>query len=275
MSDLLANPAVQSGAIPFVAALIVAALLSRIGPAWAGLCAVAGFAAGVYLTIGFNFDPLTSTRKIILLTLCGAAVGLLLDFLQPLKKAVTLLFFVLGAAAALWVTWTAVARMAMPAALFTGGGLALYAGWVALCFARLPEQSWRIGSAGLTLGLGIGLTSLIGASAFYGQLGSSVAAVSGALLLWRLIANQPQRGSYSFALTVAMPLGLIGAGAAVYAKLPWPALILLALVPVSALIPLPERWNLWLRTVVLTLIGLVPAVLAMLYVWRTAGPVPL
>ena len=65
MQEMLANPAVQGGLAPFIAALIVAALLApfRLG----GLAVVTAFATAVYFIAGFDFAPLTATRKIILL----------------------------------------------------------------------------------------------------------------------------------------------------------------------------------------------------------------
>src|SRR5438477_13045886 len=65
MQEMLANPAVQGGLAPFIAALTVTALLApfRLG----GLAVVAAFATAVYFIAGFTFEPLTATRKIILL----------------------------------------------------------------------------------------------------------------------------------------------------------------------------------------------------------------
>src|SRR5207245_11083394 len=78
MQEMLANPAVQGGLAPFVAALIVAALLApfRLG----GLAVVAAFATAVYFIAGFTFAPLTATRKIILLGLAAPLAGIVIDF---------------------------------------------------------------------------------------------------------------------------------------------------------------------------------------------------
>src|SRR3989442_14389500 len=78
MQEMLANPAVQGGLAPFVAALIVAALLApfRLG----GLAVVAAFATAVYFIAGFTFAPLTATRKIILLGLAAPLAGIGIDF---------------------------------------------------------------------------------------------------------------------------------------------------------------------------------------------------
>src|SRR5204863_197146 len=76
--EMLANPAVQGGLAPFIAALVVAALLAplRLG----GLAVVAAFATAVYFIAGFTFEPLTATRKIILLGLAAPLAGIVIDF---------------------------------------------------------------------------------------------------------------------------------------------------------------------------------------------------
>src|SRR3989442_13179300 len=81
MQEMLANPLVQGGLAPFVAALIVAALLApfRLG----GLAVVAAFATAVYFIAGFTFAPLTATRKIILLGLAAPLAGIAIGFAFP------------------------------------------------------------------------------------------------------------------------------------------------------------------------------------------------
>lgn len=79
MKDLLDNPLVQAGAAPFVAAFVVAFLFGRIR--LGGLAVIAAFASAVALIAGFSFAPLTATRKIVLLTLGAAPVGVLADLL--------------------------------------------------------------------------------------------------------------------------------------------------------------------------------------------------
>src|SRR2546430_14887003 len=78
MQEMLANPAVQGGLAPFIAALTVTALLApfRLG----GLAVVAAFATAVYFIAGFTFEPLTATRKIILLGFAAPLAGLLHRF---------------------------------------------------------------------------------------------------------------------------------------------------------------------------------------------------
>ena len=69
MQELLANPAVQGGAAPFLAGLIAVVVLGRFR--LGGLAVVAAFATAVYFIAGFTFSPLSATRKIILLGLAA------------------------------------------------------------------------------------------------------------------------------------------------------------------------------------------------------------
>src|SRR5256885_12298393 len=78
MLEVHTNPAVQCGLAPCAAALIVASLFVplRLG----GLAVVAAFATAVYFIAGFTFEPLTATRKIILLGLAAPLAGIVIDF---------------------------------------------------------------------------------------------------------------------------------------------------------------------------------------------------
>src|SRR3979490_1162448 len=109
MQEMFANPAVQGGLAPFVAALIVAALLApiRLG----GLAVVAAFATAVYFIAGFTFSPLTATRKIILLGFAAPLAGIVIDFaLRPTRFEAGMLALA-GAAAAAWIFWPILAQM--------------------------------------------------------------------------------------------------------------------------------------------------------------------
>ena len=61
--------------------------------------------------------------------------------------------------------------------------------------------------------------------------------------------------------------GLIGTGAMVLAKLPWYALLVLALVPLAARLPGPERAPVWLQAVIFSLYGFAVAGLACFLAW--------
>ena len=99
--DLLNHPAVQAGAAPFIVALVVALVLHRVR--LGGLAAVAGFATAVGLIAGFSFEPLTATRKLILLVLAAPVLGLMIDFAFKPTRVGNAILAVAGGLAAIWV----------------------------------------------------------------------------------------------------------------------------------------------------------------------------
>ena len=73
MDELLNNPASQAGVVPFMVALVVAALLQR--TRLIGLAIIGGLVAVVGLTMGFTFETLTGVRKLLLAVLMAGAVA--------------------------------------------------------------------------------------------------------------------------------------------------------------------------------------------------------
>src|SRR5512135_2040530 len=80
LQAFLHHPAVQGGLVPFVVALIAAELLQRLR--LSGLAVAAAFSATVYLVSGFSFDPLTASRKIVLLGFAAPVVAILLSLIN-------------------------------------------------------------------------------------------------------------------------------------------------------------------------------------------------
>ena len=276
MQDLLADPAVQAAVAPLVSSLVVALILRRAGNLWQGLAVVAGVLVAVLLITGLNFQPLTSTRKIILcsLILPFAAVPLYLMKCPAIYRR--LFLSVAMACAAVWVVWPVLGRQEGLELWLTGGRVALFA-------AAIGGLNWldkvdvpRQGGVMLALALGVGASVLIAASALYGQLAFAVSAAVGGLLLVVLLepsikilgSNKMRSGLGDLSLfAVAIPLGLIGGAATVYAQLPGAALVFLALIPVVAVIPVFRQLNPWISTTLMTLSGLVLAAPALWLAW--------
>ena len=271
MSDLLANPAFQSGVAPFVVALIVAMATLRLGWIWSGLAVMAGFFVTVVLVTDITFSPLTSTRKIILLALVTLAVGLLREIL-PLKDGVVRpLLAVAAAAAALWVLWPVLARKGGVDAAIMGGGGALYLAWVVAAFDGLNTRRERPVAAAVAFGFGTGGGALLGATAFLGQLGLALGAAAAGLLLVYAFLSGSRPGGW-LTVPVSTVGALLGLAAVVYAGMPWVCLLLLAAVPLFARIPLPASLPGWLAAGLITLIAAVPAGGAVAVAWSQAGP---
>ena len=98
LQDILDYPAVQAGLVPFLVALVTAELFRR--SRLSGLALIAGFAVTVYLVSNFALEPLTATRKIVLLGLLSAVLALLLNLFR--SRWLVALLPVLGGAAAIW-----------------------------------------------------------------------------------------------------------------------------------------------------------------------------
>jgi len=274
MHDLLINPAFQAGVAPFAVALPVGLMLRRAGWFWAGLALSAAFAVTVALTVGFQFQPWTSTRKIIALGFGAAGAGLLLDLYPWDRRSVSALVFAAGAAAAVWVIWPVVQRRDVWQGAILIVPAALYGGWCAAAMEGLRSRPIAGAIAAVSLGIGSGAVTLLGASALLGQMGLAVGAAAGALALLVCFGRKTEIGSLAM-LPAGVVLGLVGIGGLIYAKVPWYSLVLLAWVPVCGWVPVPSSWPRWLQSgAVLVLTG-VPAAIAIWLVWRVAGGVPL
>lgn len=276
MENLLSNPAVQAGFLPFGVALLVALAFRPVGyRLGAGLALLAGLLATLWaIQAGFVFPPRASTQKLVLLTLLALPLGLLLHLL-PLKPRVSVpLVAVLGMVAALWLVWPVLARAEGAALWLLALGTALYVGWQAAAFDGLEDKPQRVLSSATVLGFGTGGAILFGASAKLAQIGLALGAAAAAVaLLYLLLARDGAGRLFTFPLSLLA--GLVGVAGLVYAKLPWYALALLAAVPLAAYLPLPEPWNKRVQLVVTGLLALLPAAAAVLLTWQAEGGVPL
>ena len=150
----------QGGIAPFFIALIAAGLLRR----WklSGLALIAGFLATAFMLGVLGLEPLTATRKAILLGVFAAILGI---FLKSNWRFMRATLACIGGSAAVWVIWRIMQQhnewlTAFPWAV----GCASYAGWLIFWSDRLHDKPVRASSAGLALGVGTGVTALFGSS---------------------------------------------------------------------------------------------------------------
>jgi hypothetical protein len=189
MQDLLAHPAIQSAVAPLISSLVVALVLHRAGNLWQGLAVVTGFLVAVLLITGLSFQPLTSTRKIILCSLMLPFAAVPLFQMKCSVFVRTLLLSAAMACAALWVAWPVLGRQEGLDLWLTGGRVALFAAAIGAGMSWLDRASVpRQGGVMLALSMGVGASALIAASALYGQLAFAVSAAVGGLLLVVLLA---------------------------------------------------------------------------------------
>ena len=270
LQELLNNPAVQAGFAPFLVALITAELFQRIR--LSGLAIIAGFAVTVYLASNFAIDPLTASRKIVLLGLISAALGLLLSLLQS-RWLVTLLPL-LGAAAAVWTAQRILQQHPLQIVLLWGAGSAAYVAILVWGMDKLENDPLRAASAATALGMGTGGAALVGASALLGQFGLALGSSAAALLFIHILGNRALSAGRVFTLPLALITGLTGCIAVLSAKLPWYALPILAAIPLAAwLMPQPRR-SPRIQSLLYALPTFAIAVGAIFVTWRVAGDVP-
>jgi hypothetical protein len=270
VNDILNHPAVQGGAAPFVAALIVALVLGR--ARLAGLAVVAAFCTAVYLISGFSFTPLTATRKIVLLALAAPVIGILVDFaFKPTRLGTAIVAFAAGLAT-LWVFWPVLQQKDLKIALLMGGGAAVCVAWlVGFSLAALGAHPVRAGAAGLGIGIGVGVSAVLSASALYGQYGISLGAAAGAFLLPQMLAGKKYEAGATFMLPLALTGGLLAAATLILAQLPWYSLLALAFIPLAARLPAPEKSPLWIQVVAVSACTLAVAAAAIALTWQSAG----
>ncbi len=273
MIDLLDHPVVQGGVAPFVAALIVALVLGRFR--LGGLALVVGFCTTVDLVSGFVFEPLSATRKIVLLALVAPVIGMMVDFaFKPTRLGNAILALAAGVAT-VWVFWPVLQQKELQTALAAGGGSALFLAWlVGFSQVFLSPQPIRAGAAGLGMGIGVGISAVLGASALYGIYGISLAAASGAFLLPQMLGGKKFEAGATYTLPLALVAGLLAAATLILAQLPWYSLLALAFIPVAARLPAPEKSALWIQAVTLSAYTLAIAAAAIVLTWRSGGMLP-
>jgi hypothetical protein len=258
------HPAVQGGVAPFVIALAVAFALFSVR--LAGLAVVAALGTAVYLIGGFAFPPVSAQQKILLISLAVPVLGMIVDIgFKPTRVAGPVLGLVFGLLA-VWVGWNVLKQKDVAAALAVAAGVAALVAWLTgACFA-LRDDPVRAGAAALTLGLGVGISALLSASGSYAQYGASVGAGAGAFLLVQMLLGRTIAAGATFTLSTGVACGLIAAGAALGAQLPWYAAVVLALTPIATLLPLPKS-GLWLQAVVASVYGGIISAAACLLSW--------
>jgi len=270
VNELLNHPAVQGGIAPFVAALIAALVLGR--ARLGGLAVVAAFCTAVFLISGFNFTPLTATRKIVLLGLAAPVIGIIVDFaFKPTRMGSAILAFASGLAT-LWIFWPVLQQKDLRTAVLMGGGAAVCVAWlVGFSLDALSAHPVRAAAAGLGLGIGVGVSAVLGASALYGQYGISLGAAAGAFLLPQMLGGNKYEAGATFMLPLALTAGLLAAATLILAQLPWYSLLALAFIPLAAHLPAPEKYPLWIQAVAVSACTLAVAAAAIALTWQSAG----
>ncbi len=270
MDELLQNPAVQAGVAPFVTALVATGLLMR--TRFLGLAQIVGFAALVALAIGFSFESLTSTRKLVLVGLSTFLPVLLLELkdwsMRPVARSAVAL---LAGLAAVWVVLRLLQQKETTDALLAGAASALYLAALVESTLRVGSDSVRGATNGLVLGLASGALALLGASALLAQVGIAVGAAAGATLLVQMIAGRRTPAGATLSLPASVVAGLVGLLAVFTGALPWYCLLPTLAIPwATRLVPVGSR-PVWLTAFLTAIVAFIPLLLALGLAWFTAG----
>jgi hypothetical protein len=250
MDAWLSDPMVQASLAPFVAAFLTALVFFKVR--LGGLAAATGLYTTVYLAGGLSFTPLTATRKLLLLGIVAAAIGVLADLAFKPRRSAEIVLGVVFGVASVWVFWTVLAQKAPAQAAIAGGGVALFVGWTVAWMASLERDAVRAGAAGLGLGLGAGVAAVMAASAVLGIYGMALGTACGASLLLQMLLGRRIDAGLTLSLSAGVLASLMAAAAMMLAQLGWIELGLLALVPLAARIPVPPKWPVWGQAVALS-----------------------
>ncbi len=273
MENLLAHPAIQGGVAPFIVAFLIALIFVRVN-LLAGLAMVAGFVVVVFLTTGFSFSPMTSTRKLTLIVLLVPVVAFIFQLGNKYLETLIKVACILISASLLWILWPVLIRGSIDEMLFPVLSYLIYAVWMVAMFMRMAElPAVTAGTSALACGIAIGGSAVIGASALLGQMGIAMAVAGGAFLLVQLLFRSEEFAGLPFTLTSGFLAALLLPVAVVYAKVPWLVLPVVALIPLISFYPFADDDRLWRNTVAL-LVGLAfPIGLAFYLTMQNAGEI--
>ncbi len=271
MEELLHHPAVQAGVLPFATAFFVAGALHD--TRHLALAIAAGFLCAVALTVGLEFESLTSVKKLVLVGIAAATLGVILEVMTSQPKRWLRALVAAGAAlAVLWVLQRILMQRDAMALILAGGGAAVY------CVALLAGNDGaasrdpvHAAATALVVGLASGALALLGASAQLAQLGIALGAGAGAALLVQMLAGTAAPAGWTLGFSAQVIAGGLGLLAVLTGSLPWYCLLPLPLVAWAARIAPGHTGPVWQRAVLSVAFAMVPALLAVALAWFTAG----
>lgn len=247
MTDLLALPEIQTGAIPFLASLLSALVFLAVRPSWFVAGGLVGFYASAMAMGVFDLSPTRSVNRVLLLGIVFLVVAIGLNLTPASKDRGNLNSTARGAliglvaAATCWLIWSATLRQGMPQALMTFLFAAAYAGWLIHMIASGGLDTLRKLSATCFLALSTGICVVLGASALLGQLAISMGVACGALLLIASFRKQADVDS-TLIVPVVVVVTSLGVAGVVFAKVTWVTLLILAAIPLAVRLPVPQAW---------------------------------
>src|SRR5690348_6752240 len=101
----------------------------------------------VMLSTGISFSPLTASRKIVLVAIIVAAVGLAADWIAARSRILMWILAAVASLAAAWVFITVLAQRDAGQGWLQGLGLVAFAGAMAWAMLSLRDDPLRAGAA--------------------------------------------------------------------------------------------------------------------------------
>lgn len=253
------HPAVQAGIVPFLAALLIAAVLAP--TRLLGLAQLAGFLVVVWLAFGFSFAPLTAVRKLVLAAAASGVVLVVLELRAAAQSRVRVLVPLLAAVACLWMLWRLIGQRGGFDALLPAAASALFVAAMTQAILRVGRDPFTGAAAGLSLGLGTGVLALLGSSVVLAMGAIGVGAAAGACLLMQMLRRRGSLPGTTISLPAALVCALTVTLVAWQGTLPWYGLLPLLATPWAASLA-PQRGPRLVRAVIAATLALVPMLLS-------------
>ncbi len=272
MDEFFQNPIFQSVIAPFVVALVVAELFQRMR--LSGLAVIAAFCCVLILANDFVLWPLTAARKLILVSLVVAALGIAFDSALRSARYTVAISTLVAALAAAWVLWSPLSQLPHENRLQLGGGVILFVIWIVAASDGLRSDSVRASAAGWGLGLGAGVAAWLAASDLLGKFGVAIGCASAAYLFIQSVSGLRLPSGRTYVLPMGLISSLVAATAVMVGHLTWVVLPLLALIPLLVRLAPEKNNSVRLQTGIAFAIATLPAAAAVLLAWRSNGLSP-
>lgn len=272
MSELLQNPAIQSGVLPFIASLLASLVLLR--TRLCGWVFGVGFLSMVAVSTGFsiNWEAMTSFHKMVVSATLWLAVIAALEYApDSVEKMKPMVASGLAAAAALWMSWRILQQQEGGMLWLHAGAIAAYAGGLVFFTTQTRTKDTLTASAStVVLGLTVAGMALLGASALLAFCGISIAAAGGALVLVQIFWQRPPV-HFSMISMAGLGCSLASISSVLTGQLKWYSLLPALAIPLITRIPQPESRSPWLQTAITSALALIPAALCLALAWYGAG----
>jgi hypothetical protein len=270
MDALLEHPAVQAAVLPFLVALVVAAVLRKTHHV--GLAITAAFLCAAAFTVGFQFESLTAVKKLVLVAIAAAVLGAVLQSRHAHMQRVDRMMIMVGVVlAVLWMLQRILLQQPPAAAALAGAMAIAYTLAVLAGAGRASNDPVAAAASTLVTGVATGALALFGASALLAQLGIAIGAGAGAVLLLLVVFGARAPGGWTLAFSAQVTAALVAVLAVASGSLPWYCLLPVPLAPWLAHFGSRTGKPPWQRALLCSIFALVPAAIAVVLAGYITG----